>query len=78
MPEDVEFSEEIRDLKRNIALHSEADSGAKNDQTQAPDKHPGTEEHDEAGMEKPNIKSTISVRKALSAILLHQRSPHAA
>jgi hypothetical protein len=52
-PEDVELSEEVRDLKRDIALHSEADSGAKNDQTHAPDKHPGTQEHNKAGTERP-------------------------
>ena len=55
-PEDVELREEIRDLRRDIALHPEAESGAKSDQTQATDKHPGTQERDKAGTERPKDK----------------------
>jgi hypothetical protein len=55
-PEDVELGEEIRDLRRDVALHSEAESGAKGDQTQAPDKHPGTQERDKVETERPKDK----------------------
>jgi hypothetical protein len=55
-PEDVELGEEIRDLRRDVALHSEAESGAKSDQTQAPDKHPGTQERDKVETERPKDK----------------------
>ena len=66
-PEDLELSEEIRDLKRDIALSSEADSGAKNDQTQAPDEHPGTPEYDKDGTDKPKDKVNDSGQENISA-----------
>jgi hypothetical protein len=64
-PEDVELSEEVRDLKRDIALHSDADSGANNDQTHTRDKHPGTQELDNSGTERPKDKANGFSREGL-------------
>src|ERR1700677_1509337 len=66
-PENVELSEEIRDLERDIALHSEAPSGANDGQTQAHDAHPRAQECDKAGPEKPTTPWTRKRRSAASA-----------
>jgi hypothetical protein len=53
-PEGLELSEEIRDLERDIVLHSEAHSGAKDDH----DERPGVQERDNAETEKPTTSWT--------------------
>ena len=57
-PEDVELGEEVRDLERDLAFHSEAHSGAKDGQTQAHDERPGAQERDNAEAEMPTTSWT--------------------
>jgi hypothetical protein len=65
-PENVELSEEIRDLERDIAIHSESPSGANDGQTQAHNAQPGTQECDKAGLEKPTMSWARKRRSAAS------------
>ena len=65
-PESVELGEEIRDLERDIAIHSESPSGANDGQTQVHDAQPGTQERDKAGPGKPTMSWTCKRRRAAS------------
>lgn len=65
-PENVELSEEICDLERNIAIHSEPPSGGKGGQNQAHDIQPGTQECDKADPKKPTMSWTCKRWRATS------------
>ncbi|KAH8994634.1 hypothetical protein EDB83DRAFT_2325137 [Lactarius deliciosus] len=54
-PEDVELSEEIRDLQRDIAIHS---TSAASVAPLAKDKQPGSQEHSESERGHPTASRT--------------------
>ncbi|KAF8258261.1 hypothetical protein EI94DRAFT_1708156 [Lactarius quietus] len=64
-PEDVKLSEEVCDLKHDIALQLEADSGMKTDQTHAYDKQPERQEHVKAGTDNSNNQANNLSQESL-------------
>ena len=73
--EDVELGEEVRDLERDLAFHSEAHSGAKDGQTQAHDERPGAQERDNAETETPTTSWTRRRRSTSTRNPVPKRNP---